>query len=98
MLLMPLTPHLANECCQEINKNFYWPEYNSKLLKEESCNIVIQVDGRKRAILNIPINTKESTIIKKSKEIDNVLKHIQNSTIIKNIYIKNKLVNFITKK
>ena len=39
-----------------------------------------------------------NSIIKKSKEIDNVQKYIADATIIKNIYIKNKLVNFITKK
>ena len=43
-------------------------------------------------------DSKATMIIKKSKEIDNVSKHIENTTIIKNIYIKNKLVNFITKK
>ena len=48
MLLMPLVPHLAHECCEKINKKFYWPEYNPKLLQEESCTIVIQVDGRKK--------------------------------------------------
>ena len=37
-------------------------------------------------------------VIKKTKEIDNVSKHVENTTIIKNIYIKNKLINFITKK
>ena len=46
----------------------------------------------------MPINSEEMVIIKKSKEIDNVSKHIENAKIIKNIYIKNKLVNFITKK
>lgn len=98
MLLMPLTPHLAHECCEKINKKFYWPKYDSKLLKEDNCTIVIQVDGRKRGILEMPINSKEVIIIKKSKEIDNVSKYIGNTSIIKNIYIKNKLVNFITKK
>ena len=98
MLLMPLTPHLAHECCEKINKKFYWPKYNSKLLKEDNCTIVIQVDGKKRGILEMPINSKEVIIINKSKEIDNVSKYIGNTSIIKNIYIKNKLVNFITKK
>jgi len=99
MLLMPLAPHLAHECCEKINKKkFYWPKYNSKLLKEENCIIVIQVDGRKRGVLEMPINSKEIMIIKKSKEIDNVSKHIENTTMIKNIYVENKLVNFITKK
>jgi len=99
MLLMPLAPHLAHECCEKINKKYYWPKYDSKLLKEENCTIVVQVDGRKRGILEMPINAKETMVIKKSKEIDNVSKYVENTAkIIKNIYIKNKLVNFITKK
>ena len=98
MLLVPLVPHLAHECCEKFNKNFYWPEFNSNLLKEENCTIVIQVNGRKRGIFEIPINSKENIVIKKAKKIDNVLKHIENTRIIKNIYLKNKLINFITKK
>ena len=98
MLLMPLVPHLAHECCEKINKKFYWPKYNPKLLKEENCKIVVQVDCRKRCILEMPTNSKEKSIIEKSKEIDNVLKYVENKIIIKNIYIKNKLVNFITQK
>ena len=98
ILLMPLVPHLAHECCEKINKKYYWPKHDPKLLKDESCTIVIQVDGRKRGILKMPTNSKEIMVIKKSKEIDNVSKHIENTTIIKNIYIKNKLLNFITKK
>ena len=98
MLLIPLAPHLAHECCRKIKKEFYWPKYDQKLLKEESCSIVIQVDGRKRGILQMPANSKEAKVIEKSKQIENVIKYIGNTTIIKNIYIKNKLVNFITKK
>ena len=98
MLLIPITPHLAYECCEKIKKKNYWPKYNPKLLKDANCKIVVQVDGRKRGILEIPINSQEKNIIKKSKEIDNVLKYLENTVIVKNIYIKNKLVNFITKK
>jgi len=98
ILLVPLVPHLAYECCEKINKRFYWPRYNPKLLKDENCTIVIQVNGRKRGVLEMPIDSKEIMVIKKSKEIDNVAKHIENTKVIKNIYIKNKLVNFITVK
>ncbi len=98
MIMMPVTPHLVHEICEKINiKKFYWPKYNEKLLKDEECKIVIQVDGKKRGILKMPIDSKDVIVIKKSKEIENVSKYIDNSTIIKNIYIKNKLVNFITK-
>ena len=95
---MPMIPHLAHECCEEINKKFYWPKYDSKVLKEENCTIVIQVDGRKRGTMKMPMDSKEIMVIKKSKDIDNVSKHIGNTEIKKSIYIQNKLVNFITKK
>jgi len=98
MLLVPLVPHLAYEFIEKINKDLYWPKFDSKLLKDENCTIVVQVNGRKRGILQMPMNSEEKSIIKKSKEIDNVLKHVENTKIIKNIYIKNKLLNFITKK
>ena len=95
MLLLPLTPHLAHEIMEKINKNFYWPEYNLKLLEEKECKIVIQVDGKKRGILEVSINTEKEKIIEKAKKIENVLKYLKNSKIIKNIYIENKLINFI---
>jgi leucyl-tRNA synthetase len=98
MLLMPITPHLANECCEKINKKFYWPKYDPKLLEDDSCNIVVQIDGKKRGILEITKDSQEDLIINKSKALDNVSKHIEKLTIVKNIYIKNKLINFITKK
>ena len=98
MLLLPLAPHLAHECLDKISKKFYWPQYNEKLLEEKNCKIVIQVDGRKRGIIEMPINSEEKKVIQESKEVDNVLKYLKNTMIIKNIYIKNKLVNFIIKK
>jgi len=98
MLLMPLAPHLAHECSKNLSKKFYWPKYNAKLLKDENCTIVIQINGKKRGILEMPINSKEETIVKKAKEVDNVSKYLINTEIIKNIYIKNKLINLIIKK
>ena len=98
MLLMPLIPHLAHECCDKMEIKSYWPNYDHKLLEDQNCIIVVQVDGRKRGVLEMPMNSEESIIIKKSKKVDNVSKHVEKTTIIKNIYIKNKLVNFITKK
>ncbi len=98
MLLTPLVPHLAHECCEKINVKFFWPKHDSKLLVEENCKIVVQVNGKKRGIFTIPINSNENTAIKEAKKIDNVSKYIENSTIIKNIYLKNKLINFIIKK
>jgi len=98
MLLMPVTPHLAHECCEKINKKSYWPTHDSKLLLQVNSDIIIQIDGKKRGILTMPTNSDEKVIVEKSKKVENVIKYIENKKIIKNIYIKNKLINFITKK
>ena len=98
MLLLPLIPHIAHEFAVKLNKYFYWPKYDLKLLEEENCNIVIQVDGKKRGMVEMSKNLEEKEVINKCKEVENVSKYIINTKIIKNIYIKNKLVNFITRK
>ena len=95
LLLMPIIPHFSNECWLKFNKDFYWPSYKTSLLKEKNCIIVVQVNGKKRGIFKIAIDADENLVLKNAKNIDNVFKNIKGKMIKKNIYIKNKLVNFI---
>ena len=66
MLLMPLIPHLANECLEKMGKKPFWPEYNKKLLEDENCTIVVQVNGRKRGIFEMPMNSDNNLVINSS--------------------------------
>ena len=95
LLLMPIIPHFSNECWLKFEKDFYWPSYKTSLLEEKDCTIVVQVNGKKRGIFKIAVNSDEDLIIKNAKNIDNVSRNIKDKMIKKNIYIKNKLVNFI---
>ena len=101
VLFMPVMPHLSNECYEKLFKEQFltsdgWPQVDKKLLKEKFSNIVIQINGRKRGILKLPIDTSESIIAGHAKNINNIKKNIKNKKILKQIYIKNKLLNFIT--
>jgi len=98
MLLLPIIPHFAHECLLKSNKNFYWPKFDLDLLKEENCVIVVQINGKKRAIIEMPIDSEKAIVIEKAKINVNISKYLNNNLIIKNIYLQNKLVNFITKK
>ena len=60
--------------------------------------IVIQVDCRKRGMLKMKLNISENIVIKEAKKVENVNKNIENKVIVKSIFLKNKLINFITKK
>ena len=100
ILLMPLIPHISYECWEKLEENknisnISWPKFDEHLLVDKDCTIVIQVNGRKRGTITVPLNLKESEITKKAKVANNVKKNIENKKIIRKIYIKNKLINFI---
>ena len=97
MLLNPIIPHFSNECCELIGRKVYWPGYDENFFKEENCNIVIQVNGKKRGLMEILLDSKENTVIDKAKKIENVHKYLENKKIVKNVFLKNKLINFIIK-
>ena len=102
ILIYPFTPHIASECWEKnyANQNIHksnWPKFDPNLIKEETINIVIQVNGKKRALLETAPDQEEDQIFKQSFEIDNVKKLITDKTIVKKIYVKNKLVNIVIK-
>ena len=102
ILIYPFTPHIASECWEKnyANQNIHksnWPKFDPNLIKEETINIVIQVNGKKRALLETAPDQEEDEIFKQSFEIDNVKKLITDKTIVKKIYVKNKLVNIVIK-
>ena len=98
-IMLPITPHLANECLEEItaNKNYFWPEINDKYLQSNQCKIVIQINGKKRGLILMEKNIKESDLIEKVKKTKELQKFIEEKIIIKTIFIKDKLINLILK-
>jgi len=97
IVMMPVIPHFANECFSNIdeNKNLSWPEINEYLLIEQNTNYVIQINGKKRAIIKGKKDLSEEEL---SNQISNNLeldKYIKNKKIKKKIFIPNKLINII---
>ena len=68
---------------------------NKSLLKDNDVVIVIQINGKKRGLLSTKKDEKEKEVVAKAKEIENIRKNLNNKKIIKNIFIKNKVINFI---
>tara|TARA_B110000305_G_scaffold189027_1_gene210924 strand:+ start:1533 stop:4076 length:2544 start_codon:yes stop_codon:yes gene_type:complete len=97
-LLQPVTPHFALECLEDVDikSPSVWPLANFKLIEKESFNVVVQIGGKKRALLLCESDTTEEQLLKKIKEDDSINKFIKNKKIKKSIYIKNKLINLIT--
>ena len=94
--MMPVIPHLSSECLSLINaKNISWPKYDNSLLKEQTTNIVVQINGKKRGLLKSERNTKQEEVEEMIKKEKNISKYLTNQKIKKKIFIPNKLINII---
>jgi len=100
ILIYPFTPHIASECWEKTNDNKpihknKWPSYDKKFTQEDNVKIVIQINGKKRALFDTQPNKSEDLILEEILQIDSVKKVVMNKKIIKKIYVKNKLVNIV---
>ena len=98
-IITPILPHITSECIKDlgIDNDSKWPTLDKKYLKKEIINIVIQVNGKKRSIIEVNSNINEKDIIDKSIKDSQILKYIKDKKIVKTIYIKNRLLNLMVK-
>ena len=95
--MQPILPHFSNECLELMGvKNYKWPNYDDKITKDEKINLVVQVNGKKRGLILLDPDKTEEEILKIIKKDKQIVKHLHDDKIKKNIYIKNKLLNIIT--
>ena len=94
--MVPISPHFSNECLKLVNCELVeWPKYDKSLLKEEIIKIVIQINGKKRGLINTEPDISEDNIIKLINKDESINKYIKDKNIKKKIYIKNKILNII---
>ena len=96
-LMIPFTPHLAHEClsnlkCKEAHK---WPKIDAKVLERIKINMVVQVNGKTRDVLAIKKDLSQKELDQLIKKSSKANKHLINKKIIKTIFIKNKIINYI---
>ena len=94
--MLPIVPHLANECLKILNvNNPKWPEYDEKLLIEEQINYVIQINGKKRALISGKRDILENDLVDILIKEENLKKYLSGKQIKKKIFVPNKLINII---
>ena len=99
LIMLPVVPHLANECLEKLkfSKDVNWPEVDKKYLNEEFNEIVIQVNGKKRGLITVKKQIDEAKIINQIKTEKIIEKYLNNGKLIKTIYVKDRLINYIIK-
>ena len=97
-LMLPFTPHLANEClellnCKSINQ---WPEIDKKNTLDE-VKFAVQINGKTRDIIVVERNLIEGDIHKIINKNSKIEKYFKDKKIIKTIFIRDKIINYIIK-
>ena len=94
--MTPILPHFASECLSMIKaKNFKWPQYDVSMLKEDTINIVIQINGKKRGLVKTELGITEEKLFEIIRNDEKIIKYLNQKNIKKKIYIKDKLLNII---
>ena len=95
--MLPIIPHLATECLKmnnfEVNQN--WPTYDEKMLLNKLVNVVVQINGKKRDLIEVKRDTSEDELLIYIKKRENLKKYLNNNNFKKTIFVKNKIINLI---
>ena len=98
-----MVPHLAEECwylcgnTQSLTTE-PWPKIDKKFIVKEKATVVIQINGKRRAEIETNVGATEIEVMEEIKNIKNVSEHIEDSKIIKKIYVPNKILNIVIAK
>ncbi|MEA3366429.1 MAG: class I tRNA ligase family protein, partial [Candidatus Hydrogenedentes bacterium] len=102
LILAPFAPHMAEELWERLGYTDTlayepWPEYDESLLTEDTMDIAVQVLGKLRGVVKVPVDASKDYILEAAKAEPNVQRHIEGKNILKEIYVPGKLVNLVVK-
>lgn len=99
-ILSPFAPHV----CEELWKKFggkksitqeVWPMYDKNKLQSSKVKMVVQINGKVRAEIQVTLDSVETDVVKMAKDMPEVAKWIDGQIIKKTIFVKNRIVNFV---
>ena len=101
-MLTPFAPHISSELWMQLgNEEFIeksgWPKWNEEFLKSDEIQFIVQVNGKLRGKIKVAVGAEKDEILALAKNEDNVSKFLQDKEIVKEIFVPNKLINFVIK-
>ncbi len=101
IILNPFAPHITSEMYERIYGGYIheqkWVEYDEALCVDKEIEIAVQVNGKMRAKINIPADMEQADVLSLAKQDENVKKECEGKNIVKEIYVKGRLVNIVAK-
>jgi leucyl-tRNA synthetase len=98
-IMSPVVPHFISECLEELGENtdIKWPEVDPKHLSKKTIQIVFQINGKKRGLIESDRGIDELQLINNIKSDPLYKKYFDKTKVIRSIYVKDRLINLIIK-
>lgn len=97
-LLKPFAPHLASEILEHLSSDDAWPTWDEKYLNADQVELIVQINGKLRARIQIAADADDDTIKEIALSDPKVQEHIEGHELIKSIVVpKNHLINLVIK-
>ncbi|MEE1086418.1 MAG: leucine--tRNA ligase [Schaedlerella sp.] len=101
-LLSPFAPHLTEEIWEALGHEEFlaiasWPEYDEAKTVDDTVEIGVQVNGKVKGVVAIPTGCDKETAFEIAKANDKVKATIEGKRLVKEIYVPNKIINFVVK-
>ena len=106
LMLSPFAPHVAEEMWEQTGfaaesgkmaMQNDWPVYDESKTVDSEVEMAVQVLGKLRGTITVPVDSDEQTVVEAAKAVEKVAKQIEGKQIVKVIHVKNKLVNLIVR-
>ena len=102
MLLNPFVPHITEELNQLCGfsgelAHQQWPEYDEAKCVDSVLELPVQINGKLRSRITVPADADNETVIAAAHADEKVASAIDGKTVVKEIVVKNKLVNLVVK-
>ena len=102
LLLNPVAPHITEELWELIGGQgrIYqqsWPVYDESKTVEDTVEIAVQINGKVKASMSIALDEKQETVQARALELDSIKAAVASKTIVKVIYVPNKIINIVVK-
>mgnify|MGYP001489325595 CR=1 FL=1 len=97
-ILVPFTPFLAHECLEQLGIKSInsWPKAEKNLIDKQKVKMAIQINGKTREIIQVEKDLDEKSVINETKKVDKISKNLMNKKITRTIFVKNKIINYLT--
>ena len=98
-VLIPFVPHISHECLEQLGAKDIdvWPKVDTKYSLDERIKIAIQINGKTKEVIEVKKDLDEKNVIKECKRIKKINDQLTKNSIKKTIFIKNKIINYLTK-